>query len=212
MAIIRNVQELRDYFGVNPVLIGDLPVDVLRSETPVFDFNLTEHPVESGFDITDARIERPIGVTLEVILTDTELSASAVGFAALNDTLGFDTWKDKRDRLYEIKNSSEIIDVVTPLDKYESMVITSLRVDQTPQTARALFARIDFREIRVVKSQITGVDDNAVSALTRSKKPDNDADKKIKDKKDLGTKQAKDATEKQKSILLSGLESLGLVG
>jgi hypothetical protein len=198
MAIIRDVKELRDFFGVNPVLIEDLPVDVLRSETPVYDFDLTAHPVESGFDVTDARVARPIGVTLECILTDTDLSASATGFAALNGTLGFDSWKDKRDRLYEIKDSSEVVDVVTPLDKYSSMVITSLRIDQTPGTAQALFFRADFREVRFVSSLITGVDEASVPKSKKAKKPDNNADKKTTEEKSLGTKQPK-----QKSILLS---------
>jgi len=205
MAIIRNVQELRDFFGINPVLIGDLPIDVLRSETPVYDYNLTEHPVESGFDVTDARVARPIGVTLECILTDTDLSASAVGFAALNNTLGFDSWKDKRDRLKEIMESSEVVDVVTPLDKYESMTITSLRMDQTPNTAMALFFRVDLREIRFVSSLITGVDEAAVPKKKKAKKPDNDSDKKTKQEVDKGTKQTK-----TKSLLLQGAEFFGL--
>jgi hypothetical protein len=201
MAVIRNVDELRAYFGLNAVLIGDLPIDVLRSETPVYDYDLTEHPVESGFDITDARIERPIGVTLECILTDTDLSARAVGTAALNDTLGYDSWKDKRDRLYEIRDSSEVLDVVTPLDRYESMTITSLRVDQTPGTASALFFRVDLREVRFVSSIITGVDDAAVPKKKKAKKPDNNADKKTKEEVNKGTKQTK-----QKSLLLQGIE------
>ena len=201
MAIIRNVQELRDYFGLNPVLIADLSIDVLRSETPIYDFEVTEHPVESGFEIADARIARPIGVTLEIILTDTELSASAVGFAALENSLGYDTWRDKRDRLYEIKDSNELIDVVTPLGTYESVTISSIRIDQTPSTSQALFCRVDFREVRIVSTEINNVNDDEVSKLKRAKK--NDSKKKINSKKDKGTKQTQDSTPKQQSLLKS---------
>lgn len=208
MALIKNVNDLKEYFGLGKVLIDDLAVDVLRSETPVYDFELTEKPVESGFDVNDARIAKPIGVTLELILTDAELSASAVGINLLNDTLEFSTWKEKRDRLFEIKDSNEVVDVVTPLNKYESMVITSLRIDQTKDTARALFCRIDFRELRVVSSLITGVDDAAIPKKKKAKKPSNDADKKTKQKKDLGTKQTSEATPKQQSIL-SSLTGIG---
>jgi len=203
MALIKNVKDLQEYFGLGKVLIDDLAIDVLRSETPSYEFTLTEKPVESGFDINDARIARPVGVSLEVILTDAELSASAVGINLLNDTLEFATWKEKRDRLFEIKDSNEVVDVVTPLQVYESMVITSLRIDQTKTTARALFCRIDFQELRVVESLITGVEDAAVPKKKKAKKPDNDADKKTKQKKDLGSKQAEDATPKQQSILAS---------
>ncbi len=50
-------------------LIGDLQVDVLYSEELILESDITERPVEAGFDVTDARVLKPWGLRMEGIFS-----------------------------------------------------------------------------------------------------------------------------------------------
>ena len=99
--IITDPTSLKDLFRSTPILIGDVKIDVLISETPVYDFEVTGRPVEAGLDVTDARIAKPIALTLECIITDDifELSVSS----ALSMLDGIQTWQDKKTALFALQ-------------------------------------------------------------------------------------------------------------
>jgi len=170
MPFITNKQELKDYFGLNANLIGELPIDVLTSVQPIHNWDVTEYPVEEGFDITDARIKKPIGLVLDCIFTDPDFSARSAGKAALNGTWNTDSWQDKRDKLYEYSDSEEVIDVLVDGTQYESMVITNIDPNRVASTSNAYFVKIELKFIRVAASKISDVDESQIPKKKKAKK------------------------------------------
>lgn len=203
MAVIRNPEELKQYFGLVPVAIGDLQIDVLRSETPVFEYEITEHPVEGGSKVADHRLRRPIGVTLDITLTDTNLNASSVAVAALTGTFEYQSWRDKKERLYELRNNGDVFDVVTDLDTYKSMVVKVIRPNRTPAVANCFECTVELRELQIVASEVQEVDDSSIPQAVREKKEEkhDKANSKGKKFKEGQKKVNQTPAEKDKSIL-----------
>lgn len=175
MAFITSLEDLKDFFGLTPNLIGDLPIDVVLSESPTYDFEITEHPVMSGASISDARIKKPIGVTLECIFTDPDFSAGALAKSFISGTFSLNTWKDKRDRLYEIKDTNELIDVNTVSNSYTDMTIVNVTPDIRPTTANAFFCTVEFREIETVSTDTRALDFDELSDDLKKKQTDDQA-------------------------------------
>lgn len=156
--IVSDPSSLGDLFGLNPPSIGDIIIDVLLEESPSYEYMVTEHPVEAGLDITDARIERPVTLSLDCILTDTAFDPVSLAKAALSGNLSLDSWKDKKDALYKMKDQNKLIDVSTPLHYYKNMMITSIAPNATAEKGGAFFFTVELREIRIVESIIGYVD------------------------------------------------------
>lgn len=164
IAAIADMGSLMDLFFQSPPMIGDIVIDVLLDESPTYDYVVTEHPVEAGLDITDTRIERPTGLTLECILADTAFDPASLAKAALSGNLSMDSWKDKKDTLYKLKALNKTLDVSTPLNYYKNMMITNISPNATAEKGGAFFFRIEFREIRIVASVIGYVDPSMLPA------------------------------------------------
>jgi len=221
--VITNLDSLKELFGLNPSLIGDIPIDLVVSYTPGFSAEITRHPVESGFQVTDARIIAPDFLTMECVFTDPELSGMNVAKQAINGTLwaGLTTsWRDKRDRLYQLANADEVLTVVTPSASLESMLISNITPEITSSTANAFFFTIDFERVRIVDSEISLIDEKMIPKEVREKealadkqdpaqgtKRDN-AKKNKKPESSKGKNQGETATAKKESIL-SGLIGFG---
>jgi hypothetical protein len=164
IAAIADMGSLMDLFFSSPPMIGDIVIDVLLDESPTYDYVVTEHPVEAGLDITDTRIERPTGLSLECILTDTAFDPASLAKAALQGNLSMDSWKDKKDTLYKLKSLNKPLNVSTPLNFYKNMMITNITPNATAEKGGAFFFRIEFREIRMVASVIGYVDPSMLPA------------------------------------------------
>lgn len=204
--IISDPSSLKSLFKSTPILIGEVQIDVLESETPVYDFDVTARPVEAGLDVTDARIAKPTSLTLECIITDDILELSVGSVLSLLD--GLQTWQDKKSKLFELKDNNQLIDVITPLDTYDDMVISSIQINQTKSNSTALFFRISFKHIRLVKTAFGLVDDSFISELKKKKKKTKHkkAADKAADKASEGSKSGENA--EQSNSILAGM--LGL--
>lgn len=156
--VISDPSTLLDLFKPSPKLIGNLEVDLILSETPIFSYDVTDHPVEAGLDVSDSRIERPIGLVLDCAFTDVPFDPLSTIGNAISGGLSFDTWQDKKAELYKLKGRHEFLTISTPLDTYFNMMITDIAPDVTPQNASGFFFRIEFKEVRVVSTAIADID------------------------------------------------------
>jgi hypothetical protein len=156
--VANNFDNLGELFGLTQAAIGDVVVDVARSYTPSSAADLSDHPVEDGFDISNARVIRPHSLIMECILTDPDFSGGNIATAALTGSLGNLTtsWRDKRDMLNEMFESSDLITVSTPEKTYDNMAIVSITPDRRAATGNAYFFTIELREVKIVKSDIYG--------------------------------------------------------
>ncbi len=210
-SIVKDPSKLKDLFGSTPTLIGDIIVDVLLSETPILSWELTQHPVEAGLDVTDSRYQKPIGAALDCIFCDVEFSieglvGDVVGAIAsggsLSDANPFAkaTWQEKRDALLELSTLNTFIDVTTPNGEYKNVMIRDVRPLFDKDKSGAYFFRIEFQRVETVSSDIVAVDDSQIPEDLRKKKDKTAATKTAKKAK-KGKKAAKKATPKKSSIL-----------
>lgn len=216
--IVVNLDDLTAIFGLNAALIGDVVVDVLTSYTPGRSADVSEHPVEAGLDIANARVIRPQTITMECILTDPDYSGANVAKAALSGSLGnlVTSWRDKRDRLEELFESNTLLNVSTYEKKYSNMVITGMIPDRRSATSGGYFVTVELREIRVVDSDFFTISQDDVPKEVEELASDEQKTvaEKIKPKKrNAGTVAASAASDNNDSILhslvggITGVES-----
>lgn len=195
--LITDREELKTYFGSTPNLIGDVPIDVLSREANSNTYLTTDHPVEDGASMTDARIKNPEIARLTCIISD-DLSDVSIGSIAQTVRNKIQTWREKLVRLYEIRDSNELIEVTTPLQTYTDMTITSINVEQTPETSQALFFTVELKKLRLVTAKLEQV--SAASIPKRKKKKKTDDNDKMDDK----TKKKQERGKRKKRSILAG--------
>jgi len=209
--LIKNPKE------INPIpklgLIGDIRIDVLKAEDVTVDYDFSDRPVESGFDITDARIKKPTVIRVEGILSDTQLTPTALAGRFI-DGQGFEleTWQEKKDLLLQTADQEDVISFTLPLGYYPSMLIKSIRIEQRDDRTSAAFFILEAREVRRVSSEVTSVDPSQVPKELKDKETDSQkkAKKKSDRKKDGGAKAGDNVSPaKEKSWALQLVELVG---
>jgi hypothetical protein len=202
--IIDDPEQLKELFGTTPTLIDTIPVDVLLSETPTHDWDITSHPVEAGLDVSDSRYKRPVSVTLDCIFTDPDFSIdgileSVVGDIAtggnLDDSTLFreSTWGEKKEALETLAARNVLIDITTPNDTYTSMMIKSIRPLYDKDKSNAFFFRLVADNLEIASSDIVAIDAAEIP-------DDPQAKKKTNKTKNKGKKTAVE-DEKKSSVL-----------
>lgn len=172
--VIKDPSSLLAMFGFVPSLINDIIIDVLERETPSYAWEISRHPVE-GTDVTDSRVKQPTGLTLDCIFTDMQLSATNIITSVLNGGFSLHTWRDKKEALYTLAESNQVIDVRTPLDLYSNMMIKSITPNQDKTTGSVFAFSIEFERVTTVSSEWGYVDpsdlpvDQQATAVTDSK-------------------------------------------
>ena len=203
--LITDRDALAKMFGSTPNLIDDIAIDIITSETPTYDNVLTERPVEAGIDVTDSKVRKPIALSLSCILTDTPRDIQTVLASAAQGTFNLDKWRDKWGALKELKDLKTVITVTTPLDTYTDMVLVSVRPNVTASSGDALFFDCEFKELRIVQSEIAQVSEDAIPKKKKKKnkkKKHKDKDKKKSETKNQGSKRSK-------SVLKSVTDKVG---
>jgi hypothetical protein len=199
--IIRDPSQLRKLFGSTPILIGEIRVDVLLEESPDLAWEIPEHRIDAGTTVADSRYQRPIGVTLDCIFLDPEISVSkALGAAA---GFGWDSvpWREKRDALYDLMRKNQVVTIITPSElDYSDMMITAINPTITNRTSSGFWFRLSARRVEIVTSAIEGIDASLVPDSLKPKKNDQ-SKKKTAKKKTEGKKTPEPAKERRASIL-----------
>ena len=162
-----------------PTLIGDLALDCTVTETHTATSTVTEHPVESGANITDHIRPDPVQLSITGIVSDTPLGskqiqrAIEVGGASVQVTqqeppssatgFGRAAWA----KLDAIRTAAKPVKVVTRDKTYDSMALVSLSVPKESKTGGALYFTAQFKQIRIVYNRTTKV---VVAKATKSHK------------------------------------------
>lgn len=131
-----------------------IEVDCTISEQHSGEMEVTDHPVESGTNITDHVRRKPETLTVEGIVTDTPILSESERNAAGPVRKGEATRsKAAFLALRALRDSGQPVTVVTPLNTYDSMVMTSLVFPRDAETGEAIKFTAQFKEIRTVDSQ-----------------------------------------------------------
>jgi len=143
-------------FGEKRTLdVGVVQFDCSVSETHNHEVDVTSHPVEDGADVSDHIRKLPVGLEINGLVTNTpviflaSLQAPSPIWGDLKRTT--DRVDAAYEKLQEIMDNGEMVDVVTSLKLYENMAITSLSVVRDVDRGNVLDCTMSLREIILAK-------------------------------------------------------------
>lgn len=152
---------LADILGFNiknPTQVGSLKVDIVKSFEYTYDQDVTEYPVETGFEIADHIVNKPLKLTMTV-----GIASSPVTWFWKNG-FGAKKFANGLQLLEEIRDKKEPVTIVRPEKKYDNMVMTSCRVSKQDSTKSIIYADLAFIQIVKVTTQTTAIPENVVTA------------------------------------------------
>ena len=128
----------------SPSSIGSIEVDILVEQAYNLSNQVTQHPVESGFIISDHAIRRPItssmvvGITLSPITWLDDLGSSA------------DKISTALEAFKSIYENGTTITIVTPTDVWENMVMVSANIPRKVETGNLVQIPCTFTQVTTV--------------------------------------------------------------
>lgn len=133
------------------ITIDGYPLDLVESESHSLTAEVTEHPVESGSDVSDNVRNKP----RELTLTNAIVSDTPIGVVAKDPSRSPTSGqplpsKDAFARLEKIYEAREPVTIVTNLKKYDNMVMDQLTIPVDRKSAKALNFIAHFKQIRIV--------------------------------------------------------------
>lgn len=179
--------------------IQDLQIDIVSSEVIELPSETTDNPIESGSEVTDHIINKPI--LLRMI-------CQIGGSTLLNFT---DRKLEGYEALKKLRDDKLPVTVVSGLETFSNMLINNITIDRNLQNASVLQFQIEFKQAKIVSSQKVDVSNN-ISATKEPKTKDRatstQSKGKVQAKDDTttsnttnGTITTQQPTQKAKSIL-----------
>lgn len=118
--------------------IDDVLVDATISENPSFSNKITDKPVEEGGSISDHAENNPTVLPLDCTITGEQGNMVA---------------DEKYERLLEITQNKEVIEVVGALQVYENMIIEDFSPVKDSDIENGFRCDITLKKIRVVEQE-----------------------------------------------------------
>ena len=128
-----------DVFPTRKPSIGPLRFDASLSEVHGTDVELTDAPIEGGSVVTDHAITMPKAITLVVASSSRPDELLSVPEPSRH----LRQWR----KLEALAESHEIVDVVTTLRVYTSMMITNIGTVRTKESTHALQISVRLRKV-----------------------------------------------------------------
>lgn len=149
------LENVGDALGITtPEVEPIFALDVSLNENHSLQSDITDHPVETGSDITDNIRNRPRVLTIQGMVTDTPSGILALAIVpGLVDR--FATVPRSIEIFQEIERNwvnKKIFDVVTGLKVYQNMAVQSVTIPRSAQFARGLEFNIQLKQIEFVTS------------------------------------------------------------
>lgn len=157
--------------------LGGITLDAAITEHHGVSVEVTKHPVEAGANISDHRRVQPRSVTVEGVITNTPIPGPTdpqvtqefnghpfVSRSQYDPTRAGNAYQD----LLDLASSSTLVDVVTTMETYSNMTLSSLDIPRDARTGEAVRFTATFTEIRTVSNATV-----QVSKTLRGQKKDN---------------------------------------
>ena len=185
-------------FKKTRAVVGLVQFDASLSESHLSEADITDHPVEEGANIADHIRNRPDSIEINGVVTNTPIAylASLTAKSPLTSDLGSvdDRVETAYQELLRIKNTGELVEVITSLRTYKNMVLKSVSVVRDQANGNILNTSVALREMLIA------------NALSVDLPIPAEVVDKVKTKK--GKKSKKAATTKQNETSLELLNQL----
>lgn len=133
-------------------------VDCTISEEPSYESEVTDHPVESGSDITDNIRTKSTVYNVEAIVSDTPLGVVAQEPSRQQGAGSPLPSKDAYQKLVAIQQTKKLIDIISPrYGKLTNMAMLKLSPPVTKDTGRSLHFTASFRQITFITNNRTTI-------------------------------------------------------
>jgi hypothetical protein len=172
---------------------GAIELDASLSENHSLDSEITQFPVEGGADISDHIRIKPRQLTITGVVTNHPIRLLASVFEEP------DRAAKAFDKLKEIRDNRELVTVLTTLEEYENMVLTTVQIPRDVRRGQAVEATMTFREALIADSETIDLPEPVSKADTATRSPPADQGTQAK-----GAASPAEATQ-SKSILSSTL-------
>lgn len=141
------------------LMIGDVAIDAVESETHERAYEITQHAVEVGADIADHKRRKADRLRITGTISDTPLGARPLAEATIlftssvgiDDAVQFPSEAAFQSFLL-LQASADPITIITSLGVYRNVLFESLRVDRTPTESHELKFTGVFVEYLTVES------------------------------------------------------------
>lgn len=133
---------------------GRFTFDAVFRTDHMANVTVTQHPVQTGAAISDHAYSEPDEVTLEIGMSD------AVSYAGTNHSV------NAYSQLRAIMAKREPVTLITRLQSYKNMVITSMSAPDDYTTMNALKATIYFRQVEMVSVSTITVQQKVTASST----------------------------------------------
>lgn len=160
MADIDEYKEVTFIYDTVSKKIGSVTVDAFLEEKHISKNTVSDLPVEAGYNISDNIYEEPDEIQITGFISCTKPSSGDMSLvSALNSKEALHKeMKDKiiqaNQELKKLKKDKKPITIVTGLDVYEDMVITSYEVPRDAEKGADLHFDMVVRKIRIVSSEM----------------------------------------------------------
>lgn len=148
--------EILGYYAKSPTKIAGLQVDIVRQVDYVYEQEAPEHPVESGFEVHDTIINKPLRVNMTV-----GISSHPVTWLYKNGK-GNSKFENGYLALVGIRDAKEPVTIIRPDRLLKDMVMTSCKLGRTDESKSVMFVDLSFVQIRKVSLQNVSIPEDIV--------------------------------------------------
>ena len=134
-----------------PVSIDGITFDALINLDENWDADVPSYPVETGFEVSDTIVLRPIQLSMTIYLTNTPVTWRRIHGSSPHRV------QEVIDRLKRLYFQKKPISVSTSDADYENMAITGIGLPKTISTGTSREIPITFQQIRTTEAATTTV-------------------------------------------------------
>lgn len=138
--------------------VGGFIFDVTIQETHEIEYEITTNPLETGVSVGDHKYRLPYKLTIQGMVSDTPLHATA-GTNGVDQFTSTASTRSKAafDAILSLGESTDFLTVQTGLKVYQNMQVKKFTTSQDKDSSRALLFTLDLLEVDVVTTQIVNL-------------------------------------------------------
>lgn len=173
--------DILGYVSKSPTKIATLQIDIVRTIEYSFQQEVTSHPVETGFEIHDSIVNKPLTVDM------------TVGISSMPVTWFWRTGRgpvkfaDGYKALKAIRDAKQPVTIVRPDRLLDDMVMTSCRLSKTDDSKSVMWVDLSFTHITKVTTKTTEIPEDIVDASIKDSAGETAADGGTATQTDLGS-------------------------
>lgn len=156
-------------FSINSkrrVAIAGIELDATIREEHSKKNVVTDHAIEDGSMVSDHIYSEPDTLIIEGEISDTPIAIFG-GLMGLSSRRSIDAYEE----LVALRNNRELVTVVTGLEIYSDMAITSLDCPRDQKTGRRLLFTAELKKVRKVSTQLVTIPASKVSEAQKRRAP-----------------------------------------